>query len=265
MSLDFTILGCGSSGGVPRVDGNWGDCDPSEPKNRRSRCSLLVRKAGEGGETVAVVDTSPDFRSQMIAAQVRRLDAVLYTHDHADQAHGIDDVRAFYINQRKLIPTWMDAATRDSLVRRFEYIFRQHGGYPAILADRLIAPHGEAWSVDGPGGAIPVRTFDLDHGEIRAVGYRIGDVAYTPDVLQVPEESFAALEDLDVWIVDALRWTTHPTHANVERALGWIERAKPRRAILTNMHIDIDYNDIARKLPDNVVPAFDGLRFQSAG
>ncbi len=263
MSLDFTILGCGSSGGIPRADGNWGACDPAEPKNRRSRCSLLVRKSGEGGETVAVVDTSPDFRAQMIAAQVRRLDAVLYTHDHADQAHGIDDVRAFYLNQGDLIPAWMDAATRDSLIRRFEYVFRQNGGYPAILADKLIAPHGDAWSVNGPGGAIPVRTFDLDHGEIRAVGYRIGDVAYTPDVLQVPEESFEALEDLDVWIVDALRWTSHPSHANVERALGWIERAKPRLAILTNMHIDIDYNDIAGKLPANVVPGFDGMRFES--
>lgn len=263
MSLDFTILGCGSSGGIPRADGNWGACDPSEPKNRRSRCSLLVRRTGEGGETVAVVDTSPDFRSQMIAAQVRRLDAVLYTHDHADQAHGIDDVRAFYLNQGELIPAWMDAATRDSLVQRFGYIFRQNGGYPAVLADRMIPPHGQAWSVNGPGGVIPIRTFDLDHGEVRAVGYRIGDVAYTPDVLQVPEESFAALEDLDVWVVDALRWTTHPSHANVERALGWIERVRPRRAILTNMHIDIDYNDIAGKLPDGVVPGFDGMRFES--
>ncbi len=263
MSLDFTILGCGSSGGIPRADGNWGACDPNEPKNRRSRCSLLVRQAGEGGETVAVVDTSPDFRTQMIAAEVRRIDAVLYTHDHADQAHGIDDVRAFALNQGALIPAWMDVATRDSLVQRFEYVFRQNGGYPAILADKLIAPHGDAWEVNGPGGAIPVRTFDLDHGEIRAVGYRIGGVAYTPDVLQVPEESFAALDGLDVWVVDALRWTTHPSHANVERALGWIERAKPRLAILTNMHIDIDYNDITGKLPANVVPAFDGMRFKS--
>lgn len=264
MSLEFTILGCGSSGGIPRADGNWGDCDPAEPKNRRSRCSLLVRRGEGQGATTAIVDTSPDFRLQCVAADVRRLDAILYTHDHADQAHGIDDARAFFLQDRRKIPAWMDAATHDSLTRRFSYIFETEGGYPAIMQPMLIPPHGVPWAVSGPGGDIPLTTFDLEHGEIRAVGYRIGDVAYTPDVGAIPEGGFEALANLDVWIVDALRWTTHPSHSHVEQTLEWIARAKPRTAILTNMHIDLDYNAIAAKLPANVIPAFDGMRFESA-
>lgn len=263
-SLKFTILGCGSSGGVPRADGNWGDCDPAEPRNRRSRCSLLVRRGEGEGATTAIIDTSPDFRLQCVAADVRRIDAVLYTHDHADQAHGIDDVRAFFLHDRRKIPAWMDAATQASLMRRFNYIFDAQGGYPAIMTPQPIPPHGDLWTLSGPGGDLPVRTFDLEHGEIRAVGYRVGDVAYTPDVGNVPEESFEALANLDVWIVDALRWTTHPSHSHVERTLEWIARAKPRKAILTNMHIDLDYNAISKKLPPNVVAAYDGMTVESA-
>jgi phosphoribosyl 1,2-cyclic phosphate phosphodiesterase len=254
-TLEFTILGCGSSGGVPRADGDWGACDPAEPKNRRRRCSLLVRR----GETTVVVDTSPDLREQLIDARARRIDAVLFTHDHADQAHGIDDLRAFFLRQRAQIQTFMDAETFASLHNRFGYIFEPVGGYPAILEAHLVPDHGTAWQVMGPGGAIPITTFDQDHGAIRTVGYRFGDVAYSPDVRDIPEASFEALADLDVWIVDALRFAPHPTHAHVERTLGWIERAKPRRAILTNMHIDIDYNEIRRILPGNVEPAYDGM------
>jgi phosphoribosyl 1,2-cyclic phosphate phosphodiesterase len=262
--LEFTILGSGSSGGVPRADGNWGDCDPAEPKNHRSRCSLLVRRKGQGGalhETTVVVDTSPDLRLQTAGAGVKRVDAALFTHDHADQAHGIDDLRPFFLNQRVRIPTYMDQATHDGLLTRFQYIFETRGGYPAILEPRLVPPLGEDFAIDGPSGSIPVHTFDVDHGEIRAVGYRFGGVAYTPDVRAIPDGSWADLADLDVWIVDALRWTPHPTHAHVELALDWIARAKPRRAILTNLHIDLDFNALAAKLPPGVEPAYDGLRF----
>ncbi len=261
--LEFTILGSGSSGGVPRADGNWGDCDPAEPKNHRSRCSLLVRKPGQGAlhETTVVVDTSPDLRLQTAQAGAKRVDAALFTHDHADQAHGIDDLRPFFLNQRVRIPAYMDQATHDGLLTRFEYIFKTRGGYPAILEPRLIPPLGEAFAIEGPSGAIPVHTFDLDHGEIRSVGYRFGGVAYTPDVRAIPDGSWADLADLDVWIVDALRWTPHPTHAHVELALEWIARAKPRRAILTNLHIDLDFNALAARLPPGVEPAYDGLRF----
>ena len=263
-ALEFTILGCGSSGGVPRADGDWGACDPANPKNLRSRCSLLVRRKGEGAEreTTLIVDTSPDLRLQTAQAGAKRLDAILLTHDHADQVHGIDDVRAFFIRQRARIGCHMDTATDASMMRRFGYVFEGEGGYPAICDRRPIPPHGVRWTVDGPSGAIPVVSFDQDHGGVRSVGYRFGGVAYSSDVVNLDESAFEALEGLDVWIVDALRYRPHPTHAHLELTLSWIERLKPRRAILTNLHIDLDYETLRRELPEGVEPACDGLRFE---
>lgn len=263
-TLEFTILGCGSSGGVPRADGDWGACDPANAKNRRRRCSLLVRRKGEApeAETSLIVDTSPDLVWQTSDAGAKRLDAVLLTHDHADQTHGIDDIRAFFIRQRARIPCHMDQATAQTMQRRFGYVFQGENGYPAIADITPIPPHGQAWNVEGPSGAIPVTTFDQDHGGVRSVGYRFGNVAYSSDVVKLDEAAFEALADLDVWIVDALRWRPHPTHAHVELALEWIARVKPRRAVLTNMHVDLDYDDLARQLPEGVEPAFDGLRFE---
>lgn len=258
-TLEITVLGCGSSGGVPRADGDWGVCDKDEPKNRRSRCSLLVRRKGEGPQTTVLVDTSPDLREQAIAAQIRRIDAVLFTHDHADQVHGIDDLRAFFLRQRARIPAWMDGATRSVLERRFSYIFENTGGYPAILTPRDLPPYGVPFEIDGPSGAIPVNTFDQEHGHIRCVGYRLGPVAYSPDVNGLPEEAFDALAGVDTWIVDALRYTPHPSHAHLAQTLDWIARVRPRRAILTNMHIDMDYNSLRAQLPDGVEPAWDGM------
>lgn len=263
--LEFVILGCGSSAGVPRADGNWGACDPANPLNRRSRCSLMVRRTSTDGperQTSVLVDAAPELRLQAVAADLRRLDALLITHDHADQCHGVDDIRAFAIIQRHRIDCWMDAVTRASLERRFGYIFHGEGGYPPIATARTTPEHGEAWSVDGPSGPIPITTFDQDHGGVRSLGYRFGNVAYSSDVVALPEESFEALADLDVWIVDALRYTPHPTHAHVDRALEWIARVKPRRAILTNMHIDLDYDALTQRLPPGVEVAHDGLRFE---
>jgi phosphoribosyl 1,2-cyclic phosphate phosphodiesterase len=262
--LDVTILGCGSSGGVPRADGNWGDCDPAEPKNFRTRCSIMLRRRGEGPEreTTVLVDASPEFRIQAARAGMKRLDAILLTHDHADQVHGLDDVRAFYLRQQARIPCWMDAATDATMMRRFGYIFEGEGGYPAICDRAAIPRHGEVWQVDGPSGAIPIVTFDQDHGGVRSVGYRFGGVAYSSDVVGLDEAAFEALADLDVWIVDALRYRPHPTHAHLERALEWIARVRPKRAILTNMHIDLDFERLRRELPPGVEPAFDGLAFQ---
>ncbi len=262
--LEVTILGCGSSAGVPRADGNWGACDPANPRNVRSRCSLSVRRLSEEGperQTTLVVDAAPEFRLQIAAAGARRLDGLLLTHDHADQCHGIDDIRAFALGQHRRIDCWMDDVTRASLEHRFRYLFHGEELYPAIGEARTTPPHGAAWEIDGPSGAIPVTTFDQGHGPIRSLGYRFGNMAYSSDVVDLPEASFSALESLDVWIVDALRYAPHPTHAHVDKTLAWIKRVKPKRAILTNMHIDLDYAELARRLPSDVEPAYDGMRF----
>lgn len=263
-TLEITVLGCGSSGGVPRADGEWGVCDPAEPKNFRTRCSLLARRLGEGPQdpantTTVLIDASPELRIQTARAGVKRVDAVLLTHDHADQVHGLDDVRAFYLRQQARIPCWMDAATDATMMRRFGYIFEGEGGYPAICDRRQIPAHGARWQVDGPSGVIPIRTFDQDHGGVRSVGYRLGDVAYSSDVVALDEAAFEALADLDVWIVDALRRRPHPTHAHLDLALEWIARLKPRRAVLTNMHIDLDFQQLKAELPAGVEPAYDGM------
>ena len=263
-ALEFTILGCGSSAGVPRADGNWGACDPDDPRNRRTRCSMMARRLSEEGpdrRTTIVIDASPEFRQQSVAAGARRLDALLLTHDHADQCHGIDDIRAFALIQRRRIDCWMDAATRVSLERRFGYIFSGEALYPAIAEAHTTPAHGQAWEIHGPSGAIAVSTFDQDHGGIRSLGYRIGNMAYSSDVVDFPEESFDRLQGLDVWIIDTLRYTPHPTHAHLDRVLEWIERLKPKRAILTNLHIDLDFAELSSRLPAGVEAAYDGLRF----
>jgi phosphoribosyl 1,2-cyclic phosphate phosphodiesterase len=265
-ALEFVILGCGSSGGVPRADGAWGECDPAEPRNARSRCSLMVRRAPEepaDRRTTVVVDASPEFRLQTARAGARRLDALLLTHDHADQCHGIDDIRAFAISQRARIDCWADEATCTTLASRFGYIFDGEGLYPAIAKLALTPPHGASWEVRGPSGSIPVTTFDQDHGPVRSLGYRFGNVAYSSDVVDLSEIAFSALQGLDVWIVDALRRKPHPTHAHLEKTLSWIARVRPRRAILTNMHIDLDYATLVAELPGGVEPAYDGLSFLS--
>lgn len=266
-TLELTILGCGSSGGVPRADGNWGVCDPKDPRNLRTRCSLMVRRPSSAPAeqwTTVVVDASPEFRQQTAEAGAKRLDALLMTHDHADQSHGIDDIRAFALRQRARIPCHVDAATEATMERRFGYIFHGEKGYPAISDLKRIPAHGARWRIEGPSGAIPVVTFDQDHGEVRSVGYRFGSAAYSSDVLDLDEPAFAALEGVEVWIVDALRYAPHPTHAHVERTLGWIDRLKPRRAILTNLHIDLDFEELSSRLPKGVEAAHDGLRVKLA-
>jgi phosphoribosyl 1,2-cyclic phosphate phosphodiesterase len=265
--LEFTILGCGSSGGVPRADGDWGACDPLDPRNRRSRCSLLVRRkspAGADQETTVIVDTSPDLRQQTAAANVKRIDAALFTHDHADQTHGIDDLRAFAIRNRRRTPCFMDEATEHTLLQRFRYIFESLSSYPAICDAKRLPGHGTRWSVEGPSGAIPVLTFDQDHAEVRSVGYRFGDVAYSSDVVDLDSNALDSLLGLKCWIVDCLRYRPHPSHAHLEKTLAWVEAVKPQQVILTNMHIDLDYATLAAQLPAGVVPAFDGMRFEVA-
>ena len=260
MTLTVTILGCGSSGGVPRVGSGWGACDPQNPKNRRRRCSILVERTGPDGTTSVLVDTSPDLRDQLLDAGVRRLDAVLFTHDHADHTHGIDDLRPLVIHMRRRIPVYADAATSRVLHERFGYCFKTPPGseYPPILTEHRLVP-GQAISVAGEGGPITALPILQQHGDIASLGFRIGGFAYSCDLSGLPAESAAALGGLDVWVLDALRYSPHPSHFSVADALGWIGRLKPRRAILTNLHADLDYEELRRQLPSNVEPAHDGL------
>jgi phosphoribosyl 1,2-cyclic phosphate phosphodiesterase len=262
MELEATILGCGSSGGVPRLGGpdgagQWGACDPKNPKNRRRRCSLLVRRGG----TTILVDTSPDLREQFLDARVSHLDGVLMTHPHADQTNGIDDLRVLTQVMKRRIDLHADKATLAHLMRQFGYCFATPEGsqYPPILNGHEIAEPFRQFSIDGRGGAIPVRAFWQHHGDIRSLGYRIGQLAYSADVNELGDEAFDVLEGVDCWIVDALRYKDHPSHANVDTALAWIARVKPKRAILTNLHTDLDYETLRKQLPENVEPAYDGM------
>ena len=254
----FTILGCGSSGGVPRLGGLWGECDPADPRNHRRRCSLLIEQTGDAGTTRVLIDTSPDLRAQLLDANVGVLDGVVYTHAHADHVHGLDDLRQIVFNTKRRLPVWADGPTQDSLLSRFGYAFVQPEGspYPPILEMHGI--DGEV-TVDGPGGAVRLQPFKVAHGAIDALGFRVGDVAYLPDVAEIYNAAWPLLAGLDCWIVDALRRRPHPTHAHLDRTLGWIARAAPRRAVLTNMHIDLDYAAVAAETPDHVVPAHDGM------
>ncbi len=256
--LRFTILGCGSSGGVPRLGGHWGDCDPANPKNTRRRCSMLIEREDDGGITRVLIDTSPDLRSQLLDAGVGTLDAVVYTHSHADHVHGLDDLRMIVFNMRQRLPVYADGATQNALLSRFGYAFTQppDSPYPPILDIHAI--RGDL-TIDGAGGAITLTPFEVEHGSMEALGFRIGGLAYLPDVAQIPEAVWPILEGLECWILDALRRTPHPTHAHLARSLEWIERVAPERAVLTNMHVDMDYQTLCDELPDHIRPAYDGM------
>ncbi|HEY1543455.1 MAG TPA: MBL fold metallo-hydrolase [Xanthobacteraceae bacterium] len=262
MSLTVTILGCGSSGGVPRPALGWGACDPKNPKNRRRRCSLLVER-GDKARTRVLVDTSPDLREQLIDAQVDWLDGIFYTHEHADHTHGIDDLRALFIHKRKRLDAYVDEMTSRVLSQRFDYCFATPPGsnYPPILNEHRVSA-GTSVDIAGEGGVIRVSPFLQNHGDIPSLGYRFGAVAYSSDLIDLPEASVPALAGLDLWIVDALRYKPHPSHFSVDDALGWIERIKPKRAILTNMHTDLDYSELKARLPSHIEPAFDGMRIE---
>lgn len=256
--MRFTILGCGSSGGVPRLGGHWGDCDPENPKNSRRRCSMLVERDGPDGTTSVLIDTSPDLRSQLLDTGTGRLDGVVYTHSHADHVHGIDDLRMIVFNMRARVPVWADGDTQNALLTKFGYAFVQpeSSPYPPILDIKTISG---PFDIDGPGGAINLRPFRVGHGSIDALGFRINDLAYLPDVATLTDEARAELRDLDVWIVDALRRSPHPTHSHLAQTLQWIDELAPKRAILTNMHIDLDYDTVNSETPDHITPAHDGM------
>jgi len=263
VTLRFTILGCGSSGGVPRPALGWGACNPHDPKNRRRRTSLLIERRNAEGVTRILVDTSPDLREQLLDAEVDWLDGVLFTHDHADHTHGIDDLRGLFIRRRRRVDVYLDEATSRVLRARFGYCFSTPPGseYPPIVNEHRLVP-GHPVEITGTGGLIEVLPFRQEHGETTSLGFRFGALAYSCDVKDFPPESVAALEGIDVWILDALRYTPHPSHISVEESLAWIERIRPRRAILTNLHTDLDYQALCAKLPAHVEPAYDGMRLE---
>jgi phosphoribosyl 1,2-cyclic phosphate phosphodiesterase len=262
-----TILGCGASPGVPRIGNEWGACDPNEPKNRRLRCSLLVERFGGGSRpTRVLVDSGPDVRAQLLAANVGAVDGVIYTHAHADHTHGIDELRAFAQNTGHTMPVYADEPTAAHLEHTFRYCFvtDPRGLYPAIVSMNRIRA-GRPLKVSGPGGDIDLLPLRQVHGEIDSLCLRFGDLAYSCDVSGLPPETEAALGGLSVWIVDGLRDRPHPSHFSVADALRWIERIGPRRAVLTHMTNELDYGKLRARLPVNVEPAYDGLAIDFRG
>ncbi|WP_444452056.1 MBL fold metallo-hydrolase [Rhodobacter capsulatus] len=261
--LRFTILGCGSSGGVPRIGGHWGECDPANPKNRRTRCSMLVERIGAAGITRVLIDTSPDLREQLLRAEVATLDAVAFTHPHADHMHGLDDIRQITFNMHARLPVWADPPTTEALLLRFDYAFVQPAGsdYPPICTlNRIDGP----FTITGAGGPVTLVPFRVEHGNIPALGFRIGGLAYLPDVSAIPEPVWPVLQGLDLWVLDALRRKPHPSHAHLALSLEWIARAAPKEAVLTNMHIDLDHSDLERETPAHVRAAYDGMVLELA-
>ncbi len=256
LAMKVTILGCGGSGGVPLANGkpggDWGVCDPGNPKNRRQRVSVLVEA---GGQTL-LIDASPDLRQQMLQNHIEKIDAVLFTHAHADHCHGLDELRNMVAYGKKPIPAYMDNATRQLLTTRFAYAFASSADpeslYRPLMIDR---------EIDGPFqvGPLTVIPFSQNHGPEDTLGFRIGPMAYSTDVKTLDQTAFDVLAGVDLWIVDCLRDTPHPTHSHTEQTFGWIETVKPRRAVLTHLNHQIDYEDLRRRCPPGVEPGYDGL------
>nr|WP_316654127.1 MBL fold metallo-hydrolase [uncultured Gellertiella sp.] len=258
----FTILGCGSSPGVPRITGDWGACNPENPRNRRLRASFLIEQTGaDGGVTTVVIDTGPDFRQQMIAAGVQHIDAVLYSHAHADHLHGIDDLRGYFHQSHQRIPIHAEPFTMERIRQGFGYCLETPEGssYPPIVKPHLIEDLDHQVVIEGAGGTLSFLPLKQIHGDIISLGFRIGNLAYCSDVSDFPAETVAKLAGLDVLILDTLQYRFHPSHLSMEQSLAWIARINPRRAILTHMHIPLDYNKVMAETPDHVEPAYDGL------
>ena len=250
--MRVTVLGCGPSTGVPVIGPNWGRCDPADPHNRRRRVSALV----EVGNVVILIDTSPDLREQLIDAKVSRLDAVVITHAHADHLHGIDDLRSVNRLMRQPIPLYADAKTLAEIRRRFGYVLEpidQPGRYykPTLVPHEITGPFEIA--------GIKVVPFAQDHGFSTTLGLRIGGFAYSTDVTELDDAAFAAIADIELWIVDCLRREPHPTHSHLAKTLKWIARVKPRHAVLTHMDQSLDYRELSAELPEGVEPGQDGL------
>jgi phosphoribosyl 1,2-cyclic phosphate phosphodiesterase len=253
--MEVRILGCGTSSGVPRVGNDWGSCDPANPKNRRRRVSILVTH----GRTRILVDTGPDLREQLLDASVTGVEAVIWTHDHADHCHGIDDLRQLYHARGRPVAGYARAETLESLERRFAYAFDGKSGYPAVVEPHLLPDH---MNLEG----LAIRTVDQPHGPITSAGLRFDaggkSVVYSTDFNELTPEMSMTFKGVDLWIVDTLRRRPHPTHPHLDLALEMIAEVQPKRALLTHMDNSLDYDQLVRELPAGVEPAYDGLEIR---
>ena len=258
--LRLTILGCGSSLGTPRITGDWGLCDSKNPKNRRTRAAAMVERISNDGVTCVVIDTGPDFRTQMLAAGVRHIDAVVYTHPHADHIHGIDDLRGYVLERDGLIDIHADQFTLERLTQAFGYCTKTPPGssYPPILRPHIIE-HDQPFVIKGEGGALSFLPLPQIHGDIVSLGFRIGQLAYCSDISDFPEATAELMTGLELLVVDALQHRPHISHLSLSEALGWIDRLKPSQAILTHMHVPLDYAAVIDATPSHVEPAYDGM------
>ncbi len=256
MKIKVTILGCGGSGGVPIIGNDWGACNPQQSKNRRRRASILIQYK----ETNILIDTSPDLREQLLSANVQKLDAVFYTHDHGDHVHGIDDLRGVNLLMKQAIPVYADASTLEGITRRFDYIFDQtpHAFYKPALTPHILS-HNQPIIIKD----ICIKNFVQDHGLGKtSLGYRVGDFAYSTDIHSMHSETYAALNGITHWVVDCVRYEPHPSHSHFSQTLEWIDRVKPNQAWLTHMNQHLDYDALLALCPRNVEPAYDGLEIE---
>lgn len=263
--LRLTVLGCGSSPGTPRITGDWGQCDPANPRNRRTRCSAMVELIDGADITRVVIDCGPDFRTQMLAASVDRIDGLLITHPHADHIHGLDDIRGYVLDHRRLVDLYADEDTYERLFEAFGYCFRTPPGssYGPIVRYREITA-GVSFDVEGPAGRLTVQPYAQVHGSIHSLGFRIGPIAYSSDVSDFPSAAVEAIEGAQLLLIDALQYRPHPSHLSLDQALSWIARLNVPRAVLTHMHTPLDYETLRQTLPDHIEPAFDGMQIELA-
>ena len=255
MSVKFTILGCGSSLGIPRIDGHFGKCDPKNKKNYRTRCSALI----SAHKSNILIDTSPDIRSQLISSKIKNIDKVFFTHSHADQTHGINELRVFYLKNKKKIPIYADKRTKNYLINSFSYCFKNLTSYPATLEmNNVKKMHNYKFGKE----KISIKSIPVQHGKINSICYIINNkCAYAPDINKIYQKDLIHFKNLKYFVVDCLRYDPHPTHFNLTDVLNLIKIIKPQKTIITNLNNDIDYSSIKKKLPKNVVPAYDGLSF----
>ena len=252
--MKFIILGCGSSMGVPRPDGYFGKCDPKNRKNYRSRCSALIKTKNE----TALIDTSPDLRQQLIQNKVKKIDKVFYSHMHADQTHGINDLRVFFIQKKKTIPVYSDKATKKYLLNTFKYCFVNNSKeYPAIL--KLNSINDKMSLMDGK-KKVKIKPIKVKHGKVNSICYIINkQLAYISDISDIGKKDYKFFKNLKYLVIDCLWYRYHPSHLNLERCLEFIDLFKPKKTILTNLHSDMDYSFLKKKLPSSIEPAYDGM------